>query len=344
MSQLQELQNAIFESLEGLSFNEYVVNRKECKNFILKRELFGKPDHKAFEIIMIFLVRCLKNSQVLQQYRYCYPCLDKNQEAEFRKVTIEFLKSLEKIDGSLKFTPIYAVQPGGEAFCSYFLNLINYVMTKVLKEKYGTEIEPDLNDFRLVNRAEEESGRLSDLTFIYEDLDQKMLSEQEYFELRKRSLEKGWDAVCFEFDKIVNYVRVQILGENSYAMKDNEIIANVRQSVADLNDTVSQNFSELRHLIEHITPKLEMYNCPADASMITSSNQILDLRQFSNDCDMNKYFSRGCFNLELVSKDVDKFVKNFDSTMRNWASLSECQIIRSLSSHNSSYNIDTVLL
>ncbi|XP_015783407.1 uncharacterized protein LOC107361173 [Tetranychus urticae] len=330
MSQLQELQNGIFESLEGLSFNEYVVNRKECKNFILKRELFGKPDHKAFEIIMIFLVRCLKNSQVLQQYRYCYPCLDKNQEAEFRKVTIEFLKSLEKIDGSLKFTPIYAVQPGGEAFCSYFLNLINYVMTKVLKEKYGTEIEADLNDFRLVNRAEEESGRLSDLTFIYEDLDQKMLSEQEYFELRKRSLEKEWDAVCFEFDKVVNYVRVQILGENSYAMKDNEIIANVRQSVSDLNDTVSQNFSELRHLIEHITPKLELYNCPADASMITSSNQILDLRQFSNDCDMNKYFSRGCFNLELVSKDVDKFVKNFDTTMRNWASLSECQ---NLSSH-----------
>lgn len=241
-----------------------------------------------------------------------------------------FFLFYQQIDNSLKFTPIYAVQPGGEAFCSYFLNLIVYVMTKVLKEKYGAEIESDLNDFRLVNRAEEESGRLSDLTFIHEDLDQKMLSEQEYFELRKRSLEKEWDATCFEFDKIVNSVIVQILGENSYAMKDNEVIANMRQAVTDLNDKVSKKFNKLRHLIGQITPRLEMYNCPADASMITSSNQILDLRQFSNDCDISKYFSRGRFNLDLVCKDVNRFVKNFDSAMQNWESLSDCL---NLSSH-----------
>ncbi|XP_053201580.1 HAUS augmin-like complex subunit 6 [Panonychus citri] len=335
VSQLQELQNGIFESLEVLSFNEYVVNRKECKNFILKRELFGRPDHKAFEVIMIFLVKCLKNSQALSQFRYCYPCLDKNQEAEFRKVTIEFLKSLEKIDSSLKFTPIYAVQPGGEAFCSYFLNLINYVMTKVLKDKFSVEVESDLNDFRLAERADDESTKLAELKSNYDDLDQKMLIELEYFELRKRSLETEWDNICFEYAKTVNAACVQILGGTGNSMKDNELIANVRQSVVDLNDIVNEKIIDLKRLTGCISPKIEMYNTLAGYSLNSSSNQLFDLRQFSNECDLSKYFVRGCFNLELVHKDVDKFIKKFKNSIENWAPISEC---KNLSSHYNLFN------
>lgn len=61
------------------------------------REMFNKPNQRAFELVILFLAKCLKNEQLLSSYKGCYPCLDKNQEAQFRKITFQYLKSLEKV-------------------------------------------------------------------------------------------------------------------------------------------------------------------------------------------------------------------------------------------------------
>lgn len=59
--------------------------------------MFNKPNQRAFELVTLFITKCLKNEQLLASYRGCYPCLDKNQEAQFRKIAFQYLKSLEKV-------------------------------------------------------------------------------------------------------------------------------------------------------------------------------------------------------------------------------------------------------
>lgn len=59
--------------------------------------MFAKANQKAFEAVMYFLIKNLSNDHTINQFRSCYPCYDRDQQSEFRKLTSNYLKELEKV-------------------------------------------------------------------------------------------------------------------------------------------------------------------------------------------------------------------------------------------------------
>lgn len=59
--------------------------------------MFLKPNQKAFEYVSYFLFRLLKQNDCLNELKCCYPCKDKRQEGDFRKILMKHLKRFESV-------------------------------------------------------------------------------------------------------------------------------------------------------------------------------------------------------------------------------------------------------
>ena len=102
--------------------------------------MFGTTNKLGFQCVYFFLFKKLsdktnKLNRWEKDAKAVIPCLDPSQEADFRKLVVQFLESIEKdLEFSRDKVNYNAVlmSPGGPAFIRLTLKVVSFVMTKFL--------------------------------------------------------------------------------------------------------------------------------------------------------------------------------------------------------------------
>lgn len=58
--------------------------------------MFQQKNSAAFQAVSRFLVQRKGGIDVIEKLKHCFPCQDRKQEAEFRRVIGDFIASLNK--------------------------------------------------------------------------------------------------------------------------------------------------------------------------------------------------------------------------------------------------------
>ena len=134
--------------------------------------MFGTTNKLGFQCVYLFLFKKLcdktKSNRWEKDAKAVIPCLDPAQEAEFRKLVVQFLESIEKdLDFSRDKVNYNAVlmSPGGPAFIRLTLKVVSFVMTKFLslearamtKKTSSSEAVTRIKD--VLNSKQQESKR-----------------------------------------------------------------------------------------------------------------------------------------------------------------------------------------
>ncbi|KAL2078973.1 hypothetical protein ACEWY4_024717 [Coilia grayii] len=105
------------------------------RHVVLGETMFDKPNKDAFYIVTHFLLEKLNASRTRDQFRHCYPVLDRKQDAEFRKLTLAWLQEIASECGG-SFPKVMASQllsPSGHKFVHIITSLAKHVMLEEIK-------------------------------------------------------------------------------------------------------------------------------------------------------------------------------------------------------------------
>ena len=103
-----------------------------------KEELmFETSNHKGFQQVMYFLFSELDSDRAKNDFKNCYPAIDKKQEAEFRKKVATWIKELSRSNPGQcpHLNPSLLLSPGGRKFIDFLSHLITYIQGIILARK-----------------------------------------------------------------------------------------------------------------------------------------------------------------------------------------------------------------
>ncbi|XP_043916299.1 HAUS augmin-like complex subunit 6 [Protopterus annectens] len=98
--------------------------------------MFEKPNKDAFYIVSHFLFEKLDRARCKDAFRFCWPPLDKKQDAEYRKVCLDWMREISDESGS-GFPQVAAslfLSPGGPKFIHLMYHFARYVLTQEIKK------------------------------------------------------------------------------------------------------------------------------------------------------------------------------------------------------------------
>ena len=92
--------------------------------------MFDHSNPSGFQQIFHYLLQLLNKDKVNQEFRDCWPILDKKQEADFRRRVASMIKDLQKDhpDELPYCNPSLFQQPGGRKFISFLSKFSTYVL------------------------------------------------------------------------------------------------------------------------------------------------------------------------------------------------------------------------
>ncbi|XP_029975380.1 HAUS augmin-like complex subunit 6 isoform X2 [Salarias fasciatus] len=104
-----------------------------AKHIKLGPSMFNRPNKDASRIVIHFLLVKLNPTRFREAYRNCWPVLTQKVDAEFRKLTCDWLQEImEKMKGS-KVVASLLLTPGGPKFVQLMLNLAKHVMLQDMR-------------------------------------------------------------------------------------------------------------------------------------------------------------------------------------------------------------------
>jgi len=109
----------------------------EDKDVVLSCEIFDHPNTKAFHQVMYFLFKKLDGERCRQEFRDCWPVLDKKQESEFRKKCSNWLKEIQRCNPEdiSHVNPALFQSPGGRKFVIFLRGFSKYVLLQHLNQE-----------------------------------------------------------------------------------------------------------------------------------------------------------------------------------------------------------------
>ena len=105
--------------------------------------MFDHANPSGFQHVFHFLLKILSKEKSSQEFRDCWPILDKKQEADFRRRVVAMIKEYQKdFPDELSYTnPSLFQQPGGRKY----LNFLSIFSTFVLKCSVRNDADEILN-------------------------------------------------------------------------------------------------------------------------------------------------------------------------------------------------------
>ncbi|XP_041926628.1 HAUS augmin-like complex subunit 6 [Alosa sapidissima] len=105
------------------------------RHVVLGETMFDKPNKEAFYIVIHFLMEKLNPARTHEDFRHCYPVLDRKQDAEFRKLTLARLQEISNETGGSfpKVLASHLLSPCGPKFINIMLGLTKHVMLEEMK-------------------------------------------------------------------------------------------------------------------------------------------------------------------------------------------------------------------
>ena len=92
--------------------------------------MFDHANPSGFQHVFHFLLKILSKEKSSQEFRDCWPILDKKQEAEFRRKVVTLVKEVQGtiITAPLpQINPALFMSPGGPKFKTFLSNLSSQV-------------------------------------------------------------------------------------------------------------------------------------------------------------------------------------------------------------------------
>uniref|UniRef100_A0A2C9M7U9 HAUS augmin-like complex subunit 6 N-terminal domain-containing protein n=1 Tax=Biomphalaria glabrata TaxID=6526 RepID=A0A2C9M7U9_BIOGL len=119
-----------------------------------KEDMFTLPNKAGSEAILHFLFHRLNPSLAKEQFRDCWPLVDKNSEHQFRKVCNNWLTQIqeESVANLPRINTSLFLTPGGRKFIQFVYSFSTYVLMQVMKTEQGwvnQVVYPSTNSFVL---------------------------------------------------------------------------------------------------------------------------------------------------------------------------------------------------
>ncbi|MBN3317018.1 HAUS6 protein, partial [Atractosteus spatula] len=109
---------------------------RTLRHISLGEHMFDKPNKDAFYIVTYYLFEKLNPAHTNKVFRSCWPVLDRKTDAEFRKITYDWLRDISVEHGNAfpKVVASLFLSPGGFKFINLMLHFSKHVMLQDMKK------------------------------------------------------------------------------------------------------------------------------------------------------------------------------------------------------------------
>ncbi|XP_069045651.1 HAUS augmin-like complex subunit 6 [Lepisosteus oculatus] len=109
---------------------------RTIRHISLGEHMFDKPNKDAFYIVTYYLFEKLNPVHTNKVFRSCWPVLDRKTDAEFRKITYDWLRDISVEYGNAfpKVVASLFLSPGGFKFINLMLHFTKHVMLQDMKK------------------------------------------------------------------------------------------------------------------------------------------------------------------------------------------------------------------
>ncbi|XP_025077932.1 HAUS augmin-like complex subunit 6 [Pomacea canaliculata] len=131
-----------FTNLQLLGFDAAAMEMKYRIPF--NKDMFNLPNKTGSEAVLYFLFSRLNPVMCRQEFRDCWPIVDKKAETQFRRLCCMWLQNIQKDEADSNLPRINAslfLSPGGEKFCQLIFYFSVYVLRHVMKTEAGIKEE-----------------------------------------------------------------------------------------------------------------------------------------------------------------------------------------------------------
>ncbi|GFO24734.1 HAUS augmin-like complex subunit 6 [Plakobranchus ocellatus] len=137
--ELESMNTLLFTNLQLLGMDILAMEGKYHVPF--NKEMFTLPNKAGSEAVFHFLFNRLNPGLFKEQFRDCWPVLDRKAELQFRKICHTWLTSIQADDPDAHLPRINAsllLSPGGRKFVHLLYRFSTYVLTKTMTKEHVT--------------------------------------------------------------------------------------------------------------------------------------------------------------------------------------------------------------
>ncbi|GFR64790.1 HAUS augmin-like complex subunit 6 [Elysia marginata] len=150
---VEAMNTVLFTNLQLLGMDIIAMEGKYHIPF--SKDMFNLPNKAGSEAVLHFLFDRLNPSLFKEQFRDCWPVVDRKAEMQFRKVCNTWLSSIQADNPDAHLPRINAsllLSPGGRKFIHLLYKFSSYVLTQAMTKEHGYDMREDLT-YPLLNRS-----------------------------------------------------------------------------------------------------------------------------------------------------------------------------------------------
>lgn len=162
-----DIKQIFFTNLQLLGFDSASMEIKYKIPF--NKEMFNLPNKAGAEAVLYFLFGSLNPTLCRQEFRDCWPVMDKKSESTFRKVCCIWLQNIQKEEADSRLPRINAslfLSPGGDKFYQLLFSFSTYVLFHVFRTEYCPS-ESLVMGFPALTIQNKELGKVMETTCTY---------------------------------------------------------------------------------------------------------------------------------------------------------------------------------
>ncbi|XP_069138620.1 HAUS augmin-like complex subunit 6 isoform X2 [Argopecten irradians] len=140
MGDTLDLRQMLFTNLQLLGFDSGAMAASYSLPF--NKDMFNLPNKKGAEVVLHFLFNKLNPIMCREEFRDCWPVLDKQQEQQFRRTCHNWLVNIAKTEPEAHLPRIVAshfMSPGGDKFYDLLFHFSGYVLRTLLQKENGVK-------------------------------------------------------------------------------------------------------------------------------------------------------------------------------------------------------------
>ncbi|CAG5118728.1 unnamed protein product, partial [Candidula unifasciata] len=140
-----DVNTILFTNLQLLGLD--VVGMEASYKIPFNKDMFNLPNKAGSEAVLYFLFQRLNPSLCQEQFRDCWPVLDKKTELQFRKKSTIWLTNIHKEDAESRLPRVNAallLSPGGGKFIHLLYSFSTYVLVNVMKSEHGWKAQDSI--------------------------------------------------------------------------------------------------------------------------------------------------------------------------------------------------------
>lgn len=306
MSNHHNTADTFFSLIKILGFD--IEQAEQQYKVIFNAQTFTKPNVKAFEIIIHYLLNEIDSEYAQKVFRTCWPILIKEQQKEFKDVVFQWLNELHRKYDTNSTTsikiPLIAksllISPNGNKLYELLFSLGQLILFNKLAQNSNLFIIPKLSiDF---NKT-------------------KTLSKRQHQQLVLSSnvLKRRIKIELNEFDRLIQtYLKIKLIQKEYSDDKLNKIreLIDKRQELkSKLDEIQSQSNSnyfneksfEFNNYLSNIIKSLNLFN---NINNLSNINEFIKLKQENNKLDSLKHKFDIPRLLLLKTNNIDNLLVN----------------------------------